>query len=105
MILRPHSRAGEPGLRPVSPTYIVGSRPAQEAPTDCSLLISILTAEMQRNCVLRQERAPAESASEAARLGHVPRTVVFSVLGAQFTGEVASGTLRKLRILGVCRVW
>lgn len=85
-------RAGEPGLRPVWPAYRVGSRPAWEAQTDCSLLISILTAEMQENCVLRQERASASEASEAARVGHVPRTVVFLVLDAQLTGKVVSGT-------------
>lgn len=53
----------------------------------------ILTAEMQGICILRQERAPAESGSKVTRLGHVPRAVVFTVLGAKLTSKVVSGLL------------
>lgn len=38
------------------------------------------------------KKGPLQSQLEAARLGHVPRTVVFLVLDAQLTGKVVSGT-------------
>lgn len=106
IILTPHRKAGESGVRPVCPTYTVvtalvtgfqASLGSTGWPTPCPF--HILTADMQGIYILRHERASAESVSKVTKLGHVPRAVVL-------TGKVVSGTLGKLRTLGgVCRAW
>lgn len=98
MVLAPHRKGKRIGSE-ASLAYLHSGLQASPGSTGQPTL----TADMQGICILRQERASVESGSEVARSGHVPRTGVFTVLGAQLTGKAVLGTLGKFGILGgVC---